>query len=83
MDKVKYENGVLTINDCKYLMVDGSSLISRAIAVDKNIYSVAYFKKLPQELRNVLANTYWVRIDGIENNFEKSVVKTVPTAVGL
>lgn len=81
MDKIKYENGLLTINGGKYLMVDNSSLISRAIAVDKNIYAVSYFKRLPQELKNVLANTYWVRIDGIENVFEKSSANAV--AVGL
>ena len=75
MDKVKYENGLLTINGCKYLMVDSSSLISRTIAVDKNIYAVDYFKRLPQELKSVLANTYWIRIDGIENIFEKPLIK--------
>lgn len=82
MDKIKYAEGVLTINGYRYLMVSGSSLISRQISFDKNIYSVSYFKSLPEELSKVLADTYWVRLDTVEKTFAKSMEKPA-TVVGL
>lgn len=80
MDKIKYENGVLNINGTTYLRVGSESLIGKAIAVDKNIYSVEYFKKLPQELKTTLANTYWVRISVATQTYEKPVAN-IPAVV--
>ena len=84
MDKIKYENGVLSINGDTFLNIDDSRLIPRTIAVDKNVYSVKFFSNLPAELKKTLANTYWIRIS-VENkkNYEAPISKKIPVVAGL
>ena len=80
MAEARYENGKLHCNGFVYSPVR-DSLISRMVAVDKNIYSIKYFSsKLPKELQESLAGTLWVRVE-----VEKKNIKTNNNlvAVGL
>ena len=57
-----YKNGNIYYNGFIYSPVK-DSLISKMVAVDKNIYSIKFFgTKLPKELQATLAGTCWIRV---------------------
>ncbi len=82
MEKISYQNGILTINGNEYLQIDNSSLISRTISADKNVYSVEYFKNLPSELKAALKNTCWIRISESTKTYERPT-NNIPAVAGL
>ena len=68
MADAKLVNGKLHCNGFVYSPVK-DSLISKMVAVDKNIYSINYFNsRLPEELKSSLANTLWVRV-AVDNKY--------------